>query len=230
MAEVPYIAEAGALIGYPARANSLAALMDGKARTATDLAYVAGVSPQTTSAHLAKLREGRLLTMDRQGRHRYYRLANSDVVEALEALMRVAAIGPLRHRPAGPRDEALRRARTCYDHLAGQLAVALADGLVERRYLAPEEENFAPTSEGEAFLRDFGIDLRSARRKRRAYVRPCLDWSERRPHLAGAVGAALAERCFQRNWIERVKDTRALKITTSGNEGFRTVFGLGWAS
>ena len=139
MPEGPPIAEAAALIGDPARANILSALMDGKARTATELAYAAGVSPQTTSAHLAKLTQGHLISLERQGRHRYYRLAGADVAEALEALIRVASDGPRRHRPPGPRDEAMRAARTCYDHIAGRLGVALSDHLSEQGHLTEKK-------------------------------------------------------------------------------------------
>ncbi|MDH3476484.1 MAG: metalloregulator ArsR/SmtB family transcription factor [Rhodospirillales bacterium] len=224
MSEGPYIAETGALLGDPARANILTALLDGKARTATELAYVAGVSPQTTSAHLAKLTEGRLLALEKQGRHRYYRLAGTEVAELLEALARVAVKGPKRHRPTGPRDQAMRRARTCYDHLAGRLGVALADTLTERGHLLVEGKNFALAATGEAFLGEFGVDLAALRQRRRAFARSCLDWSERRPHVAGALGAALAERCFELGWVARVADSRSLRITQDGHRGLAKTF------
>lgn len=226
MNDGPYIAEVGALIGDPARANILDALLDGRARTASELAYAAGVSPQTASAHLAKLTEGRLLTLARQGRHRYYSLAGPEVADALEALSLVAVKGPRRHRPPGPRDEAMRRARTCYDHIAGRLGVALADGLIARGVLRHDGRDFAPTARGAAFLADFGIDLDAARRQRRAFARSCIDWSERRPHVAGAVGAALAAECFRRGWIRHLPDSRALTVTKAGQAGFRGDFGI----
>ena len=226
MIEGPYIAEAGALIGDPARANILLALMDGKARTASELAYVAGVSPQTASSHLAKLVEGRFLTMDRQGRHRYYSLANPQVAEAIEVLTQLADRGPPRHRRPGPRDEAMRTARLCYDHFAGRLGVSLADGLLAQGHLELKGKEFRPTKAGEAFLGNFGIDLAAARRKRRAFARSCIDWSERRPHVAGAIGAALAEGCFARGWVSRVRDSRTLEITKAGHKGLRETFGM----
>lgn len=226
MIEGPYLAECAALIGDPARANILAALMDGKARTASELAFVAGVSPQTTSAHLAKLTQGRLLSLERQGRHRYYRLAGAEVAEVLEALTRVAVKGPPRHRPTGPRDAAMREARTCYDHLAGRLGVALTDALLARGDLIPNGRDFTPSPAGEAFFAAFGIDLDAARRKRRAFARVCIDWSERRPHLAGALGAALAERCLALDWIAPLADSRALRITAKGRNGLAESFAI----
>ena len=226
MTDAPFIAETGALIGDPARANIIAALMDGKARTATELAYAAGVSPQTTSAHLAKLTEGRLITLTRQGRHRYYSLAGREVAEAIEALMRLAANGPPRYRPTGPRDEAMRRARTCYDHLAGRLGVALADALTKRRYLRAVGNDFEATKSGRRFFDDFGIDLDAAHGHRRAFARSCLDWSERRPHIAGALGAALADRCLELRWIARIEDGRAMRITKRGARGLADTLGI----
>lgn len=226
MSDTPPIAEAGALIGDPARANMLACLMDGKARTATELAYVARVSPQTASAHLAKLTGGRLLAVERQGRHRYFRLASPEVADVLEALTLLAVEGPRRHRPPGPRDEAVRAARTCYDHIAGRLGVGLCDRLHAGGYLLDRERGLALSAHGERFLGDFGVDLTALRRGRRPLLRACLDWSERRPHLAGAVGAALADRCFALGWVERVPDSRALRVTSAGDAGLRDVFRL----
>jgi DNA-binding transcriptional ArsR family regulator len=217
MTDGPNIAEVAALIGDPARANMLVALMDGRALTAKELAFVAGVSPQTTSGHLARLVEANLLTCLRQGRHRYHRIASPLVARMLESISLVAAIeAPPRYRPRSPRDDALRLARTCYDHLAGRLGVAIADVMVARRAVVLSDDGGEVTTDGAAFLADgFCIDLAKVPR-RRAVCRPCLDWSERRPHLAGAIGAALADNCFARGWIERVRDSRAVKITPRG--------------
>jgi DNA-binding transcriptional ArsR family regulator len=226
MIDGPYIAEVGALIGDPARANILAALMDDRARTASELAYIAGVSPQTASAHLAKLTDGKLLSMERQGRHRYYRLAGPGVAQALEALMVVASNGPHRHRPPGPRDPVVRYARTCYDHLAGRLGVGIADHLIAAGHLAPDADDYVLSSVGEAFLADFGIDIAALQSQRRAFARRCLDWSERRPHIAGALGAAIASRCFDLGWLERVDDSRGLTATRRGQTGLRDTFGI----
>jgi len=222
----PSLAEVAALIGSPARANVLTALLDGQALTAKELAHAGRVSPQTTSGHLAKLTEARLLVLDKQGRHSYYRLASPLIGRMLEAIMAVAADGPPRYRPRWQGDEALRTARTCYDHLAGRLGVALADALVEHRHVVLSEDGGVVTAAGEAFFVAFGIGIGGIAHARRAFCRPCLDWSERRPHLAGALGAALAARCFERGWLERVRDTRAVRIPAAGRSGFAGTFGI----
>jgi hypothetical protein len=200
--------------------------MDGRALTAGELAYAAGVSPQTTSGHLAKLTEGRLLSLERQGRHRYYRLASPLVGRMIEGIMAVAVTGPPRHRPPAKFDAALRTARTCYDHFAGRLGVGLADALAERGHVVLADGGGEVTESGAAFLAEFGLDLAAAHERRRAFCRPCLDWTERRPHLAGAVGAALARRCFDLRWVERLRDSRALVITVAGRQGLAELFGL----
>jgi DNA-binding transcriptional ArsR family regulator len=220
------LATIAALLGDPARANILCALQDGRAQTATELAYVAGVSPQTTSGHLAKLTEARLLTLQKQGRHRYYGLASPLVGRMLEAVMAVAAVGPPRHRSPSKLDDALRRARTCYDHLAGRLGVALADALVAQSCIVLGEDGGQVTRKGRKVLTGFGLDLNDTGRQRRTFCRPCLDWSERRPHLAGALGAALTSRCFELGWIGQLRDSRAVSITKIGQSGFAETFGL----
>jgi DNA-binding transcriptional ArsR family regulator len=226
MKESVQISEVAALVGDPARANMLSALMDGRALTAGELAYAAGVSPQTTSGHLAKLTEARLLVPQKQGRHRYYRLATPAVGRMIEGIMAVAVDGPPRHSPPGKFDAALRDARTCYDHFAGRLGVGLADALVERGHVMLGDDGGEVTAAGVDFLSGFGIDLAAARQRKRAFCRPCLDWTERRPRLAGAVGAALASRCFDMRWFERMRDSRALVITPAGRRGLAEVFGL----
>ncbi len=220
------IAEIAALIGDPARANILSALMDGRALTAGELVWHAGVSAQTTSGHLAKLHGAQLVTVEKQGRHRYYRLASPDIAQALETLMVVAAAGPKRHRPVGPRDEALRAARTCYDHLAGRLGTALADALASRGHVVLSDGAATVTIEGERALLELDIALAPDRKGARPLCRVCLDWSERRPHLAGRLGAALCTRSFELGWVERVRDSRALTITPLGRSGFAERFGV----
>ncbi|MEM7223269.1 MAG: helix-turn-helix domain-containing protein [Pseudomonadota bacterium] len=226
MIDGPYFAEVGALIGDPARAAILAALLDGRALSATELSQAAGVSPQTTSGHLAKLTEGRLLTLDKQGRHRYYRLASPQVAEALEALQVLAVDGPPRYRPPGPRDQAMRQARTCYDHLAGRLGVALADALIEQGALVAFGRDFRLTEAGQGLLDDLGVDWRAAQAKRRIFARQCLDWSERRPHLGGALGAALAERCFAQGWAARGPDSRTVEVSRKGRRALSSRLGV----
>jgi DNA-binding transcriptional ArsR family regulator len=221
------MAEIAALVGDPARANILDTLIDGRALTATELAFIARVSPSTASAHLAKLTEARLLSVVRQGRNRYYRLASPLVGRMLEGIMAVAAIeGPPRYRPRSARDEAMRLARSCYDHLAGCLGVAIADSLARHAHIVLDDEGGEVTEAGEAFLRDFGIAVGDARKARRPFCRPCLDWSERRPHLAGALGGALLTRSFDLGWVARVRDTRAIAITPRGREGYQASFGI----
>jgi DNA-binding transcriptional ArsR family regulator len=220
------LAEVASLVGDPARANILSALMDGRALTATELAYAAGVTPQTTSGHLAKLTDARLLHVVRQGRHRYYRLAGPLVAQMLEGIMAVAVDGPPRYRPPSRLDDALKAARTCYNHLAGRLGVGIADALCERGHVVFAEEGGEVTPDGLAFMQDFGLDLAAARRRGRVFCRPCLDWSERRPHLGGALGAALATRCFDLGWLARNRDSRALTITPAGRKGLASAFGV----
>ena len=222
----PSIAEIAALVGNPARANVLAVLLDGRALTASELAFSARVSPQTTSGHLGKLTEAGLLAVHRQGRHAYYRLASPLIGRMLESIMAVAAEGAPRTRPRWRGDEALRTARTCYDHLAGRLGVALAETLEQREHVVLGDDGGVVTAAGETFFAGFGIDIAGIGRGRRAFCRPCLDWSERRPHLAGAVGAALATRCFDLGWLRRARDTRAVSMTEQGLRGFAEEFGI----
>ncbi|HEY1505339.1 MAG TPA: helix-turn-helix transcriptional regulator [Stellaceae bacterium] len=222
----PDLALVAALIGDASRANILAALLDGRALTASELAYVAHVSPQTASGHLAKLIDSHLLTVLRQGRNRYYRLATPLVGQMLEGIMAVAAAGPQRHRPISKADDAMRTARTCYDHFAGKLGVGLADNLVQRGYLVLTPEAGEVTEPGAGFLGDFGVDLAALRVKRRTLCRSCLDWTERRLHIGGTVGAALARRCFDLGWFTRLRDSRALIVTPAGRRGLDDVFGL----
>ncbi|HEX2138482.1 MAG TPA: helix-turn-helix transcriptional regulator [Woeseiaceae bacterium] len=220
------LAAVAALVGDPARANILCALLDGRAFTASELAYAARVSPQTTSGHLGKLAEAKLISPLQQGRFRYYRLASPLVGKMLESIMNVAALGPPRLRPMSKTVAQMRTARLCYDHCAGRLGVGLADALCAHRHVELDEDGGLVTPEGARFLETFGIDFEALRHQRRTFCKPCLDWSERRPHLAGALGAALARRLLALGWIERLRDTRALKITAPGERGLRSSFGL----
>jgi DNA-binding transcriptional ArsR family regulator len=221
------MAEIASLVGDPARANMLTALLSGQALSASDLAWHAGITPQTASGHLAKLAASGLLRVKAQGRHRYYRIAAPVVARMLEAINIVAAVqAPPRGRPPSRIDAAMCEARTCYDHLAGRLGVALADRFVLARYLELDDEAGSITSRGRKFFTGFGIDLAGLTRGRRAFCRTCLDWSERRPHISGALGAAVCARCFDLGWIVRVRDSRAVAVTAKGSLGLRERLGV----
>ncbi|WP_071000344.1 winged helix-turn-helix domain-containing protein [Methylobacterium sp. C1] len=227
MTNATVLAGTAARIGDPARANILTALLDGCALTATELAHTAGISAQAASGHLAKLVDGRLLSVARQGRHRYFRLVSREVAGMLEGIMVVAAVDPdLDRTRATPRvDPALKEARTCYDHLAGRLGVAIAETLVARDLIVLGQAGGEPTEAGRTWLDRFGIPGERAERSRRPFCRPCLDWSERRPHLAGRPGPALCRRCEDLGWIERIRGDRTITVTEAGRRGLEDAFG-----
>ena len=207
------LVEVAALVGDTARATILAALMDGRALTGSELAYLAHISRPTASEHLSKLVKARLVEVAKKRRYRYYRIASPLVASMLESIKAVAAIEvPPRHQPRSAADDALRLARTCYDHLAGKLGVALADALVANGSVVLTADGGEVTDAGMQFLGRFGADL-SAKPGRRIFCRPCLDWSERRYHLAGRVGAAICQHCLEIGWLARERDTRAVRIT-----------------
>ena len=228
MASNAAFAEVASLAGDPGRAAMLQSLMDGRALTATELARVANITPQTASGHLARMTAGGLVTMTKQGRHHYHRLASPAVARMLESIMQVAASATPRKKAfVGPRDLALRAARTCYDHLAGHLGVALADALVANGQIELATDAGLVTNKGAALFDRLGIDLSSsAKRKGRMLCRPCLDWSERRPHLAGVVGGALCRHCFTAGWIKHIDGSRAVAVTPKGQRNFREIFGI----
>ena len=230
MASNARFAEVASLMGDLARAGMLHALMDGRALTASELARAAGVTPQTASGHLAQMAAGGLVRIEKQGRHRYHRLASPAVAQMMESIMQVAS-GLEAMRPprvTGPRDGALRAARTCYDHLAGRLGVALADGLVAGGHVELAHDAGLVTDAGIALFGRIGIDvaaLSDGRGNRvRVLCRPCLDWSERRPHLGGSVGAALCACSFKKGWIRHIDGTRAVTITPTGHRIFNELF------
>ena len=226
MKDNPAIAPVAALAGDPARANMLAALLGGKALTASELANEAGVTPQTASSHLSKLEAGGLVSQVKQGRHRYFRLADRDVALMLESMMGVAVrAGHMRTQP-GPNDPAMRKARVCYDHMAGEMGVRLFDDLVARRAIATRRESIRVTREGRKFFADFGIDIDTLSTGRRPLCKSCLDWSQRRTHLAGALGGALLDRIYELDWARRDRQSRALVFSPRGERNFVAVFWL----
>jgi DNA-binding transcriptional ArsR family regulator len=216
MIDTPDIASVAALVADPTRARMLTVLMDGRALTATELALEGGVTPSTTSSHLARLTASGLVSIAKQGRHRYFRIAAPEVAAVLERLMSIAPRHPQPAVHTGPRDETMRRARVCYDHLAGETAVRLMERLRQRDLVAGSDEAISLTPAGEAWCGDVGIDLNALRAKRRPLCRSCLDWSERRTHLGGAVGAALLDRLFALGFARRVKGSRAVTLSPRG--------------
>ena len=226
MKEGPDIAFLGSLIGDPARANMLTALLSGKALTASELAAEAGITPQTASAHLSKMESGGLLQQRRQGRHRYFALADDDVGILLESMMGFAAKkGHLRTR-TGPRDPALRYARVCYNHLAGDLGVRMMDSLLAKGFLTPENEGLGLTDDGRAFAEGFAIDLEPLEKSRRPMCKSCLDWSNRRSHLAGSLGSALLTRFYDLGWARRIEGSRIVAFSPRGEKAFLHAFAL----
>lgn len=226
MKEGPDIARIAALIGDPARANILSALMSGKALTATELASEAGVTVQTASAHLAKLEVGGLTSVRKSGRHKYVSLRGPEVADVLEALMGLAAgAGHLRTR-TGPADGALRDARVCYNHLAGARGIAMFDAMVTRGDLQMLGEGIALTVQGAAFVRRFGVDFTALERGRAPLCRACLDWSARRTHLAGSLGRAMLSQIETLGWAKRQDGSRIVAFTPKGRAAFDQEFGL----
>ena len=223
---IPNIVEVASLIGDASRASMLMCLLGGKSLPANELARAARITPQTASSHLAKMVEGGLLVHESYGRHRYYRLANSEVGQALEALNAIAPQKPVRSLRESDESRALHFARTCYDHLAGEVGVAWTDKMLQLVLLKEQERDFVLTAEGEQWFGDFGIDLDGIRGGRRHFARKCLDWSERRYHMAGALGAAVTSRLFDLGWIERILGGRAIRVTDRGFRGLEDKFGL----
>ncbi len=221
MKDGPHIARIAALIGDSARAEVLTALMADRALTATELADIAGVTKQTISAHLAKLLDAGLIAVESQGRHRYFRLADRDVAHLLESLMNVAfRAGAVRLR-ASPREPALRRARMCYDHLAGEVGVQFYEALVRQGMLQATPQGTILTPAGARWFAHVGIDTSTLAQQRRMVCRPCLDWSERRHHLGGALGAALLQRLFEGGWTHRAQGSRVVHFTPKGELALR---------
>lgn len=224
MDNTPNIAKIGALLGDNTRARMLSALMHGKALTASELATEAGITAQTATTHLAKLEDGGLLQVRRQGRHKYFALASEEVAALLETMMSLTTgHEPLRTR-TGPRDEPMRLARVCYNHLAGARGIQLYDHLASTGKIIDEDGSLLLSKKGEHFIREMGIDLDALRAARAPLCRSCLDWSERRTHLAGSLGRALFERFERLRWLKRVPDSRVVRFSAKGEREFDSLF------
>ena len=219
----PDLAGVARAVGDPTRARMLALLMEGRSLVAKELAFGAGVEPATATAHLRRLEEARLLRWSRHGRNKIFRLASPEVARLVECLMVVAAtpVSGVRLPP-----DPLRDARLCYDHLAGRLGIAVTDALLRRRHLIPQKDSFAVTDAGTRWFGKLGLDLEGLRALRRPLALRCLDWSERRDHLAGALGAALASRLVELGWIGRRRDSRAIAVTPAGKRGLAARLGV----
>lgn len=218
--DVTSITRIAGLIGEAGRIQMLTTLLDGNGHSASELAMAAAVSPQTASSHLSKLLSGGLVVSERNGRQRFFRLKNADVAVAIEALGALAQISGPSAMPE------MRFARTCYDHLAGTLAIALRTEFLRRGALRHQKDAFIVTPTGKHFLRTLNIDADSLRGSRRSFAYKCLDWTERRHHIGGAVGAALLSRFLEMKWLARMRDTRAVRLTHAGERGFEDVFGI----
>jgi DNA-binding transcriptional ArsR family regulator len=218
------VAAVASLLADPTRAAMVLALGDGRALSAGELARLAGVARSTASEHLARLVAGGLLRAERRGRHRWFRLTGPEVGELLEALAVVAPRRPAKDYRQASAGRTLERARTCYDHLAGWLGVAITTNLVERGGLVLSGRDYTVTPSGAALLRTLDVDTSALHARRRHFARACMDWSERRYHLAGALGAALADALFREGWIERMDGTRAVRVTNAGRRGLRRTF------
>jgi len=224
MKDGPNIVGIAALIGDHARAEVLTALMADRALTATELAGMAGVTKQTISAHLSKLVDAGLVAVESQGRHRYFRLADRDVAHLLESLMGVAFRTGAVRTVASPREPALRKARVCYDHLAGEVGVGIYESLLRTRALVEGADGLRLTAAGERWFAKLSIDTQALANQKRAFCRACLDWSERRHHLAGALGAALLARFIDLGWARRARDSRLVLVTPDGERELRRLF------
>ncbi|MBD8026219.1 helix-turn-helix transcriptional regulator [Ureibacillus sp. Re31] len=217
----PNVAIIASLVSEPSRAAILTVLLDGRFHTAGELAYAAGIKPQTASFHLAKMVDANVVHVDKQGRHRYYGIRDQEVAHTMEILLTITPPLKVKSFKQSTEDKALRYARTCYDHIAGNVGVQLADSLKNSGILS---EEFIVTEKGIQFFQSFQVDLHQIKKKRRSFCHKCLDWSERRHHIGGALGNALLERFLELNWVERIPKTRAIKITPKGRQGFKETF------
>jgi DNA-binding transcriptional ArsR family regulator len=222
----PNVAMVATLVSEASRAAILTALLDGRFHPASELAQMAGIKPQTASFHLAKMIEANVVTVEKQGRHRYYGIRNQEIAQVMESLLSVAPPVEIKSFRHASEHKGLRHARTCYDHLAGNLGVQLTDSLKKMGCICEEKDEFILTEKGEGFLASFQINLEEVKKKRRSFSHKCLDWSERRYHLGGALGKALLDRLLELNWVQRTPKTREIKITHDGENGLKQIFSI----
>ncbi|WP_322906889.1 winged helix-turn-helix domain-containing protein [Paenibacillus campi] len=223
------LANVASLLGEPSRANMLTALLDGRFHTAGELAHAASITPQTASFHLARLTEHGWIRTEKHGRYRYYRLADSETAQRLEQFLAICPLPEVRSFTQSRQMDRLRYGRTCYDHLAGQVGVTLTEALVESGYLLAQDGAFEMSVAGADFFTALGLDLPQLRRKRRTFAHACLDWSERKHHVGGALGHGLLHLCLERAWIERMPGMRAIAVTADGQHALQKHFGVQFA-
>ncbi|MGF2413790.1 MAG: ArsR/SmtB family transcription factor [Ferruginibacter sp.] len=212
------------LIGDPTRATIMWTLMDGKAFTATELAITANTTPQNISMHLTKLLNAELLAVETQGRHKYYRFSRKEIAYAIEAMVNLIPHADALQKINTENTPAIKHCRTCYDHLAGKVGVSIADSLLQQKIIKNSTNGFELSKKGEIWFSDFGIDIISLKKQRRLFLRSCLDWSERRHHIAGSLAAALLDKMLLSDWVRRTKNSRAIVITSKGQLNFNSKF------
>ncbi|MFH5181420.1 ArsR/SmtB family transcription factor [Paenibacillus sp. TAB 01] len=217
------VAEIAAILAEPSRAAMLVALLDGRMHPASELAFMARIKPQTASFHLGKMLTSSVVTLQRQGRHHYYQM-NPDVAGTLETLLSISPMIPVQSLRESTQARAVKKARTCYDHFAGEFGVALTESLLQKGIISEEITDFQLTEQGSAFFTDFGVDLVALRRKRRAFTKKCLDWSERKHHLAGSLGYGIVIKFQELGWVEAMPGSRAIKVTEEGKRGLQEYF------
>jgi DNA-binding transcriptional ArsR family regulator len=214
------------LIGDPTRATIMWTLLEGKAFTATELAITVTTSPQNISMHLTKLVQANLLVVESQGRHKYYRFARKEIAYAIEAMISLVPPSISIQSTKTEKISGIKHCRTCYDHLAGKVGVALTDSLLQQQLLVDTSGGFEISSEGEKWFTEFGIPLTALKQQKRSFLRPCLDWSERRPHIAGSFATALLDKMLLEDWLRKTKDSRALIVTAKGKKEFQSRLGI----
>lgn len=206
------------LIGDPTRAAIMWTLLDGKAFTATELAIAANTSPQNISMHLAKLLDASLLCVEKQGRHKYYRFFNKEIAYAIEAMANLIPAPPISQKKSSENHSPIKHCRTCYDHLAGKIGVALTNSLLEQNIIIDDNNDFEISLEGVKWFSDFGINVEEVKKQRRLFLKPCLDWSERKNHIAGSLAASLLEKMIANDWLRKTTNSRAIIITGKGEK------------